>query len=297
MAKTFGVLALTAAAVVIAVLGLAGLTVAITPNFADGFAEATVGEDGSLTFGLTAVGGVIEITGDREGTVSLGEEFSGPSFGLSGDGARMFFSANPLTLDQMSYDGLEFFPDPQDCVFTVADHDPDDDLVAVHLECSLEDIRGNGAITLDGHTAMYPPMALDLDLPDTGGTVMVGEESWVIDHDPVMHVMPPPAVVGWEGNSLHLATTDYERSLRFDGDEEGAASLRLAFISTTDGEADVAPDVCSTTTRELLHVSTQVTYVELTFSCPDVQVPGRGEVPIEGTVVFSEQRPPPPPEG
>ena len=64
---------------------------------------------------ITGVGGHLAVTGDREGTLTLTRESQEARYSLVGDGARMVFEGDPPTIAQVSWDGLEFFPEPEDC--------------------------------------------------------------------------------------------------------------------------------------------------------------------------------------
>src|SRR5690606_37802010 len=129
------------------VFGLALLTNPDEPVFSDGLAEATEGNDGSLDFVPTALGGQLTVTGAREGTIVLDHMANGPSFGLGNSKTRIFFQGGPLAVTQLDHDGLSFFLEPEECQFTVSQSNEQAGLAAVAVSCpQLVDIRGNGTV-------------------------------------------------------------------------------------------------------------------------------------------------------
>ena len=111
--KGLAVLPGVAGVVVLGVQALALITVPDEPSFAEALDDAGVGDDGSVPFVPTAIGGESVVTGAREGTITLEQQVDGPTFGLGSGDAWVFFESGPLVISQMSYDGLAFFPDPR----------------------------------------------------------------------------------------------------------------------------------------------------------------------------------------
>jgi hypothetical protein len=59
------------------------------------------------------------------GSITLERNVDGPSFGLGDARTRIFFEPSLLTITQMSYDGLAFSPEPDDCEFTEGEQNED----------------------------------------------------------------------------------------------------------------------------------------------------------------------------
>lgn len=282
--KGIGVLAGTAALVVLGVLGVARLTVPDEPTFAEDFEEAA---DTPEDFVPSAIGGILEVTGAREGTIDLDRQVGGPSFGLGDDQARIFFTSDPLAIDQMSYDGLAFFPEPDDCELTEREHNEEAGLAAVQITCpELVDIRENGSITLEGYIALPADLVIDLDLPDRGGTVNIGDETITFGAD--LHLFVGPSQGSGSSDIQLTAVSDSPLvTLIFPYDID-TDSLRLGRVGYSGGSTDIDPGECDHEASTLAVINPQVEIVELTFSCPGVQLANVGEVPIEGTLVFEQ---------
>lgn len=274
-----------------AVMGLARLMVPDEPTFAESFEDATETPEGSLDFTPTAVGGELEVSGDREGTISLREGY-GDRFELASDKARLFFEANPLALDQMSYDGLEFFPDPDACEFTEGQHNEDLGIAAAQMQCpELVDVRENGSISLQGYVAVRADLIVDIDVPNTGGTVRFGDDRWEA-YDPSFNLWQTE-VAGAEEMPIGLELFSLEgntASLFFAYDEDtetfSLTQIRYGEEFGEVEEIEVDPEACSVTTEELVVVSPQVQYHGMDFSCESVELVDEEQVQIDGSVVF-----------
>jgi len=283
------------AAIVLATVGLARITL---PDV-DAEAEAPAAGEDLGEFMPTLVGGELTVTGAREGTIVLERNIDGPSYGLGNDQARIFFDSNPPSISQMSYDGLQFFPDPEDCTFTPGQHNQEIGLAVAIIDCpALEDVRGNGTIAMTGYVAAPADLVLDLDLPETGGTIMVGDETWEIasdqDSSPVLFIGPggEGGAVFQEGQiGLFLEVVNgpdlRHRSVFFGYDGE-SDRLTLQGINLGGANAEVSPGACDVETELLVQINPQASIEQLTFSCDPIGVAGMGSVPISGTVTFEK---------
>lgn len=286
--KGFGVLAGTALVVVLGVVGLARLVVPDEPTFSEGLEEAAETEDGTVDFTPIAVGGQLEVTGAAEGTISLERTAHGPTYGLENSDMRIFFESDPLTINQMSYEGLAFFPEPGDCDFTEGEHNEDVGLVGVEVSCpELVDIRGNGTITLAGVLALPADMVLELDLPEKGGTVSIGGDSIEFGSDLHLFVGPSPDDHGTSDIQLTAVSDSPRATLIFPYDLDSGL-LRLGRVGYSGGSTDVDPEECSHDLSELAVINTQSRILQLDFSCAEIQLANVGRVPIEGTLVFEK---------
>lgn len=282
--KGVAVLVGAAALVALGVTGLALVMVPDEPTFAEGFVGTDDSEE-EVEFVPTAVGALLEITGSREATVTLDRTVGGPSYGIGDSTTRVFFDRDPLAIGQMSHDGLAFFPDPEDCEFTPGEHDEDTGLVAVTISClELVDIRGNGSISIEGQLALPADLVIELDLPERGGTVTIGDETISFGHD--LHLFVGPSFDSGTSEMQLTAVSDSPlATLVFPYDLE-ADRLRLGRVAYSGGSTDIGPEECSHQMNELAVINPQAKIVEVTFSCPEIQLANVGRVPIEGTLVF-----------
>ncbi len=285
--KGVAVLVGAAALVALGVTGLALVMVPDEPTFAEGFVGTDDSEE-EVEFVPTAVGALLEITGSREATVTLDRTVGGPSYGIGDSTTRVFFDRDPLAIGQMSHDGLAFFPDPEDCEFTPGEHDEDTGLVAVTISClELVDIRGNGSITLEGFAALPADLVIELDLPETGGVIMVGDEQWEIV-DPLLFV--GPSFQGQGGGAadlgLSLNPKDPNRGLflAYDIDTERLTPATIFYDETV---AEMT-GTCMLTDEEVMILNPQTQFRELTIDCENVEVGDLGTVEITGSVVYQK---------
>ena len=235
---------------------------------------------------VTTVGGVLSVTGDGGGTFVLDREALNGRYALVGDNGRITFERDPLSVAQISFDGLEFFPEPDACVITPGErHDPTG-VAGAHLRCEeIADVRENGVLTMDGTLGVASNLlGLRGDLPPPGGTVEVGDE-----------------VLLFETASITTA-----RLARYAGelvaiDEAGA--LVLAYDNTTHalsltditihGEGTVVPaDACALSTTELGAVNAHTRLVALSIRCDAVAIVGLGTVPVVGDLLVEQIDPP-----
>lgn len=285
--KGFGVLVSTAVLIALGVVGLARVVVPDEPTFSEGLEEAAESEDGTVDFTPTAVGGQLEVTGAAEGTITLERTAHGPTYGFENSKTKIFFETDPLTISQMSHEGLAFFPEPDDCSFTEGEHNEESGLVGVEVSCpELVDIRGNGTITLEGVLALPADMVIQVDTPDTGGTITVGREEWEIV-DPVLFVGPR---VGGDDSTeveFNVFTNNAEKGLNLVYNND-SGQMSLAAVHYDQRSQPVDGSGCSLTDEEVMIVNPQMEFHELTIECEELEVPGLGTVSIEGSVVYEK---------
>jgi hypothetical protein len=278
-------------AFVCAVVVTIGLANVIVPGGAsDPQAAGDGGVDGAAASPtlqpIAGAGGHLAVTGDREGTLSLTRESNDERYSLVGDAARMVFEGDPPTIVQLSWEGLEFFPEPDDC--SIAPGELDDQLGVgyAEVECGgLVDIRGGETITVSGILGLPLTMVGESDLPETGGSVTVGDETWEFV-EAFLFTFPVNDGAGTDDYNMELAD-DGRGSLRFRYDVQ---THRLSVVSVArDGTmSELPPGACSLETEELGRLTPTDAIVELTIDCPAAEVPGLGTVPITGTVIVQQ---------
>lgn len=282
--KGLGVLVGMAVLIAGGVVSLAHLIAPDIPTFSESAKAAFESGTGIEDFTPTVPGGQLELTGAAEGRVALERAARGPTYGLESSDMKIFFEPDPLTISQMSWNGLAFFPEETDCEFNEGTHNEDSGLVAVGVACSeLVDIRGNGTITLEGFLALPEDLVIQVDIPDSGGILTVGDEEWEIV-DPVQIVGRGSAA---EDSPMIQLTSPHQNSLWISFDDQ-TGSLHPVAVSTEDGLNEVSPDACSITSEKLVPISPQSELHEMTVVCEAVDVPGMGSVAIEGTVIYEK---------
>ena len=290
--RSITVLVMAFVGAVVVTIGLANVIVpggAPDPQTAGGGDGGGGGGGGaaSPTLGpIEGAGGHLTVTGDREGTLTLTGESNDERYSLVGDEARMVFEGDPPTIVQVSWEGLEFFPEPEDCSITPGELDDQLGVGYAEVECTgLVDIRDGGTISVSGTLGLPLTMVGESDLPEMGGTVTVGDETWEFV-EAFLFSVPVNDGAGTEEYHMELAD-DGRGSLRFRYDVQ---THRLTVSSVArDGEtAQLAPGACSLETNELGRLTPTAAIVEMTINCPAAEVPGLGTVPITGTVIVQQ---------
>ncbi|MDQ2674850.1 MAG: hypothetical protein M3Y40_09370 [Chloroflexota bacterium] len=257
-----------------------------------------------------AIGGVLTVTGDLEGSIALdreraeiGFEFDpeaeiarledGP-YQLSGSNARIAFARDPLAVEQIDYEGWSFYPDPEDCAITPGVLNATLGVASATLRCEeIADIRDNGVVTVDGTIhAAADVLGMRGDLPTSGGSLAVGSDS--------VDLAEARALL--ERFGFDAATGLASLPMLNDGMTEGVIlaydphTHELDLESIIVGEESIeAPDACSVTRTDLGLLNPRTSVVELAISCDAVEAPGQGSVPVSGSLVvdlIGEDAPP-----
>lgn len=258
------------------VLTLAALTVDEEPSFSERL------QTGSTTRPPQALGAVLEVSGDRPGRFVLehGGATSNGSFGMESDDGRIIItqddSGDPF-IDQMSWDGLDFFLDPGDCTFTVGDVNEEMGLARSEISCvDIRDVRDTATITVEG-TAGLPVRLVSSDLPPMGGTVLVSgdlEETWEFDGG--TWAAEPPDFADW---SATLYGSDATINM------QGTDDLTVTGIYYREVAHDVPADACDVTADQVAVVGPGTSLVETSFTCEQIDLGDVGTVTLEGSVV------------
>jgi hypothetical protein len=292
--RSITLLAISFVGVVVVTLGLAALIVpgpAASSQDGGGGAPVPSGAavEPSATDAPRGLGGSLAVTGDRDATFVLRTESLEGNYALVGNDGRVVFEGQPVEVTQVSFDGLEFFPDPGDCTVTPQDVDNAVGIGFAELTCTdLADIRENGVISLAGTLGLPADRLVGRALPLQGGSVAVGDETWTFDHA-FLITWQSPAVSGeGQGNyNMELIDEPQATALYFTYDAE---DHRIGLIDIErDGEVLPVPDgACTLERTELGKQNPRDVTIELAIECAAVEVPGLGSVPISGTVVVDE---------
>lgn len=250
-------------------------------------AEATIGVPDTIGTVPTQVGGTLAVSGDLEAAFAVDRESVDQRYGVIGDDARIFFGSDPLSVEQMSFGGLSFFPDPDECTITPGGFNGAIGVAWATLHCAdLADVRGNGVVTVDGTIGLAADMlGMRGDLPPSGGSVEVGGETLEFS-EARLFTARFPAFVGRGGYNMQLEDESGTR-LNFAYDPQTHA-LGLANVERDGVYNDVPADACAIDTREIGKLNPRTTVVEMSLQCVGVDFPGIGPVPIAGTLIVEQ---------
>lgn len=236
---------------------------------------------------IPGLGGTLEVSGDREGSFRLTRESIEERYSLEGNDGRIVFEGRPVEAVQISYDGLEFFPDADECTVTPGNLDNLVGIGFAEFRCdSLVDIRGSGVITLSGTIGLPIDLLGARTLPESGGSVEVGGETWEFV-DVFLFTWRMPAIAANTQYSLELIDEAMGSALNFDYDQE-THHLTLVNVERDGADGAIPDTACELRREELGKVNPRTTVIELTIQCAGVDVPGLGVVPIQGTVIVDE---------
>ena len=268
-----------------ATLGLASFITTGQRGPAQGTADLSpAGDPVDEPGGIPGLGGALAVSGDREGTFELSGDSAGDRYALVGDRGRIVFDGRPPMVTQISYDGLEFFPEPDECTLTPGNNSNRIGIGFAELRCmELADIRDNGTITISGELGLPLDMVAETHLPESGGSLAVGDETWAFAEATLIGY-ERPAIAGRTRFSMELEDAERAASLNFTYDI-ASRGLALANVVRDGGAIDVPGESCDLSVEEIGRPSPRTTVIELTVRCAQVEVPGMGSVAIDGTLI------------
>jgi hypothetical protein len=250
-----------------------------------------------------AIGGRLEITGDRTGTMTL-DRTGGSTTGaryevgdgdavtirpadatveLRGADGHIRFERDSGQVTHIAYDGLSIYLDPGECTVTHGEINQAAGLMAALVECpEVSDVRDQGVVSVTGVVAL----PLDVlrgrgDVPPIGGSVEVAGATLTFEEAEIFLDVEPDEETG----RIHWGIFDEERAsgIGLEYDPE-ADRFFVNGVSTTDEYAAFA-EPCSIAVEELGRINDYTTAVRLDIDCTDVAVPGGGTGSVTGTVV------------
>lgn len=294
-----GLALLTATVGGVAAVALA-LGVVITPGATLTEPTPTPEPTFDLAVAPEAIGGSLEISGDRSGTLTLDTASgTGGRYEVLEDGSIAIHADGPMELrgadgyvrferdsgqvTNIAYDGLSIFLDPGECTITHGAVSEATDLMAALLECpDIADVRGQGVITVVGVVAM-PADALRGrgDLPPTGGSVEVGGSTITFDEADIFLDGEPLEETGRISWGVFDADRGSGIVLEFDP-EAHRWFLRDAFSNE---DYATLEEPCPIAAEELGRINDYTTVVRLGIECTDVAVAGGGTGSVAGSIV------------
>jgi hypothetical protein len=278
----------------IAFAGVAGLTFGLAALIVPGAAGSAQGPvapspdaSGQLpvptTSGpITAIGGVLQVTGDREGTLLLDREMTDQGYALAGEDGRIFLAGSPVEVERIAYDDLEFYLDPGDCELEPGERDDPTGVAGVAITCTgISDVRDGGVVSLAGTLGVSADvLGLRGDLPPSGGTVQIGDEA--IEFPFASFLMGTSS--SFQPSGGFLFSDDDRTLLHFDYDPQTHA-LGLETIEIDGDQTQIDPGTCSLSYTPLGRLNPRTTTQEMTIECPSVRLASGETVRVGGTIV------------
>ena len=271
VALTFGLAAL----IVPGAAGSAETPGAPTP---DASGRVPVRPDGPIT----TIGGVLAVSGDREADFVLDREATDQGYALAGDDGRVFFGGDPLGVERISYDGLEFYLDPGDCVLEPGERDDPTGVAGAMIRCDdIADVRDGGIVSVEGTVGISADvLGLRGDLPPSGGTIEIGDQAFVFPFAVLTMGIPS----GFQPAGGFLFNEEGRVILHFDWDVQ-AHALSFETVEIDGVATELDRGACSLSHESIGRLNPRTTTAELTIECPAVTMASGETVRIGGTVI------------
>ena len=293
--RSLSILGIAFGGVVVLTFGLAAVIVPGASGSArgPGFAPDTSASGGDPVAGpITAIGGTLVVSGDREGRLVLDREEVGERYALSGRDGRVTFEAgSPLTVAQITYDGLDFFVDPGDCELTPGERDDPSGVAGAHVVCEdIEDVRDNGVVTFQGEVGVAADLlGLRGDLPESGGTLELGDETLTFEFA-AMTIPSNARFSGIFAGTLYDPGTQTALNFTYDPQNHAMVLSELQYAGRQ--PVQLPASACSVTTNDIGLLNPHTHVAEMSVRCAAIEVPELGTVPLEGTLIVELSEPP-----
>jgi hypothetical protein len=254
-----------------------------------------------------AIGGRLDITGDRTGTMEfdavsgIGSRYqvegdvvsvapaSDPT--LSGPDGRIAFDRDTAEITVIEYDDLALYPDPGECTVTEGAINDEAGLMAALVDCpGVEDIRGHGVVNVTGVVALpIETIRGRGDLPPSGGTLVLERDEGDGPEADEVSVSLEEAelfldVVPNEGDDRLTAGSFTEQggvAVQYD---PAADAFYLTDVSVGDQYA-TASEPCPIAAEDLGRISQTTRVVRLTIDCIQMTDIEGNPVSATGTIV------------
>ena len=286
--RSAAVLATAFVTVAVVTIGLSAIIVPTTAGSAPGVDGAGGPTDGPASSSgqttVTAIGGTLAMSGDRDAAFTLTHEEPGERYALAGEDGRIFFEGDPLAVAKISFDGLEFFLDPDECTVTAGErHDPTG-VAAAHVRCEeIADVRDNGVVTIDGTIGVAANLlGLRGDLPESGGTVHLGDETFTFEFAAM--TIPGGSFVPSGIYAGTLFDPESEAVITFSYNPQDHAMV-LSEIAYQGDVVQIPPGACSVTTEDIGLLNPHTRVANMTVRCAAVDIPALGSVPVDGSLI------------
>ncbi|CAN5125641.1 hypothetical protein BH23CHL9_BH23CHL9_05000 [soil metagenome] len=247
-----------------------------------------------------AIGGSLEITGDRTGTMVLdtasgiGGRYEVLDDGgisirpdataeLRGADGHIRFDGDSGQVTHIAYDGLSIYVDPGQCEITHGAVKEATELMAALIECpDIADVRGQGVISVAGVVAL-PADALRGrgDLPPTGGSVEVAGRTIPLDEAEIFLDGEPLEETG----RIQWGVIDADRASGILLEYDPGADRWFLCDAFSNNDYATLEEPCPMAAEELGRINEYTTVVRLEIDCTDVAVAGGGTGSVTGTIV------------
>lgn len=299
------VLAGAALAIALGVLALAELILpdAVTPAAPEAAPESPdpeVVSSASISpaaWPPDAVGGVIEVTGDRPGSIEVDESrsvFSSDTrLELASSESSMLFGEDDgmLFVDQMTYDGLNFFLEPGDCGFSELDRTEDFGLVRLEITCTeISDVQGNNTVTMQGAVDVPITIGVMGDEYASGGTLSLSgdvdaaltvTDAFWYDYPEDMQCAGSGCAADTFQDSLFVSTyrdssnpDDPELVVEFDIEERPPRLAKLTYQPDPEEELTYRftpqPDDCTVEETDVARIAPDTELLEIALDCSEL---------------------------
>jgi len=249
-----------------------------------------------------AVGGSLEISGDRTGTMTLdtatglGGRFellddgsvrirdANAPIELSGPAGHIRFHSDSAEVTHIAYDGLSIFVDTGECAVTPGAVDEATGLMAALVECpDIADVRGQAVISVAGVVALSAETLLGRgELPPTGGSLNVDGSAITFDEADIFLDGEPIEETG----RIQWGTFDADSGsgilLEYDPQAD-QFFLGGAFSEETYAGLE---EPCPIAAEELGRLNDYTTVIRLNIDCTDVALEGGGGTgSVTGSIV------------
>jgi hypothetical protein len=280
-----------------------GLTMLIVQDRVTSTADSTPTPFPTIAVGAVPAqtGGTLAVSGDRAATFTLDRDSYDVAinpdfergfarvefgrFGLLGGAGAVYFSPDPLVVEQIDFDGMAFYPEPEDCAITPGELNPTIGVASAHVTCpDLTDIRDAGSVTIDGGIALPADMlGLRGDLPPPGGQVVVGSQTLEFSDGRVL--VQDATIVGSGRQPLFLYGDDETSSIGFERDPE-SRDLYVTYLVVDEELFEFDDEACEVSASELGMLNPITTVLELSIQCSELDLGAHGVVAIDDSLVI-----------
>lgn len=284
--RSVTVLGIACVTVIAVTIGLATIIVpapAVSSQPSAGASVAAAASEAPTPTGTGQVGGTISVSGDRSDSFAVVRESTEGRYALVGDDGRIYFDTDPLSVAQISFHGLEFFVDPGDCSISAGERDDETGVAPAHVRCeAIEEVRGNGVMTLDGTVGIAADLlGLRGGLPETGGILMFGDRRVVFEEAAIAH----PRFSSYLGQ---LVDVDGTVGLTISYDSDSDSLVVDEIIAFGEAITRLSPDACRLSTTEIGLLNPHTRLLELSVECPAIDLSSAGAIAVSGTLIVEE---------
>ena len=240
------------------------------------------------------IGGSLDVSGDRSGTMTLDtatgiglqrmrDSGAYAPTELQGAAGHLRFDRDTGQITHIAYDDLSIFLDPDECTITHGAVNEGTDLMVALVECpDITDVRGQAVISVTGVIAL-PTRALvgRGDLPPTGGSVELDGSAYDFGEVEISLDGEPYEVTGRIREGIIAVDTGVSIVLEYDPETD------QFFVSgfTTGFDYGEFVEPCLLGVEKLGRLNDYMTVMRLDIECADVAVTGGGTRSVTGSIV------------